>query len=395
MIIGKYELVREIGRGGMGSVWEARHASLGRRLAVKLIEDELATKPEARRRFDIEARAAASLDSRYTTHVFDHGVTADGRPFIVMELLVGESLAARASRGVLGLREVARIVQHVARGLSHAHERGIVHRDLKLENVFLARDGDGDEEVAKVLDFGVAKVLHSSEEPNAATHSGTLLGTPSYMSPEQARALAVDHRTDLWSLGVLVYRCVTGRFPFEGSSLGDLLVKICVEPIVAPSQLDPTLPEAFDAWMACALDRDPSRRWASAREMADALDAIACGIPTSRRTLAMAETLPSVPPLSTTAFTTKRTSGSRAIIAVAVLAFAMAGFAIGSIRARTGDGPAVVASPPTSEMSTSTSYVVAPTTQPIAVVDAGSKPSTPPSIKRPRRAIDRDIELVR
>jgi serine/threonine-protein kinase len=275
LVGGKYQLVRMIGRGGMGSVWEARHVSLGTASAIKFIESEYADSQEARSRFDKEAKAAATIQSKHAIQVYDHGVTDDGKPYIVMELLQGEPLDKRIERRrQLSLPETARILQQVCRGLARAHERGIVHRDLKPENIFIVRTPDDDEEVAKVLDFGIAKMSSSPGNPGmtSSTKTGAVLGTPFYMSPEQARGLRnVDHRTDVWSLGVIAFKCVTGRLPFDGESIGDLLVKICTAPIPAPSQLVPGLPPGFDAWFLRALDRDPERRFPNVIELSDAL----------------------------------------------------------------------------------------------------------------------------
>ncbi len=280
LVAGKYELLRMIGRGGMGSVWEGRHVSLSTRVAIKFIESEYTDNEEARKRFDNEARAAAALQSKHAIQIFDHGVTDDGKPYIVMELLVGEPLDKRLERARrLSPQETAVIVQQVCRALQKAHDHGIVHRDLKPENIFLVRSEE-EEEVAKVLDFGIAKMKNPTQEQgvSSSTKTGAVLGTPYYMSPEQARGLRnVDHRTDLWSMGVIVFKCVTGTLPFEGESLGNLLVKICTSPIPVPSQRLPGLPPAFDAWFARALDRDPNRRFGSAQELADAL-AYACGV---------------------------------------------------------------------------------------------------------------------
>jgi len=404
IVADKYELVREIGRGGMGAVWEAQHVSLGRRVAIKFIEADLADNADARRRFENEARAAAALDSRYAAQVFDHGVTDDGRPFIVMELLAGESLASRVSRSALSLSEIARVVRDVARGLGRAHERGIIHRDLKLENVFLSRGSDGDEEVAKVLDFGVAKVLRPlgvADVATSMTRSGTLLGTPYYMSPEQARGLSIDQRSDIWSLAVVVYRCVTGRFPFEGASIGDLLVKICVDPIPVPSQVDAALPQAFDAWMQRALARDPAHRFASVREMSDALDAIAGTAPAiSVETIGSARTLPSFPPVHTptplgTALATlapKQRSSSRAVVALTLVA-CFAGFVLGSVRVV--HHASAAARVPVETTILPPAPVLA---DPAPVADAGASTTIAPvpaissATKRPVRA---DIQLTR
>jgi serine/threonine-protein kinase len=275
-----------IGRGGMGSVWEGRHTSLGTHVAIKFIEKEYADNEEARKRFDNEARAAAALQSKHAIQIHDHGVTEDGKPYIVMEMLVGEPLDKRIDRvKIIPLRETAFILQQVCRGLQKAHEHGIVHRDIKPENIFLVKSPDDDEEIAKVLDFGIAKIRTGGADAAVSnnTRTGAVLGTPFYMSPEQARGLRdIDHRTDLWSLGVIAFKCTTGRLPFEGESLGDLLVKICTVPIPMPSQYNPQLPPSFDAWFSRALDRDPNRRFATASEFAEAL-AYAAGLSVKAR----------------------------------------------------------------------------------------------------------------
>jgi serine/threonine-protein kinase len=275
LVAGKYELVKLIGRGGMGSVWEGRHASLGSRVAIKFIDSEHAKSREAQSRFVHEAQAAARIQSRHAVQIFDHGVTDDGRAYMVMELLVGETLDKRIDRlGRLGLEDTARILGQVCRALQRAHDCGIVHRDLKPDNIFLVRSPDEDEEVAKVLDFGVAKITLTSGDSRltSGTKTGAVLGTPYYMSPEQARGFrSVDWRTDLWSLGVIAYECVTGVLPFEGESVGDLLVKICTSPVPVPSEKNPELPAIFDAWFARALDREPKRRFDSAAELAELL----------------------------------------------------------------------------------------------------------------------------
>ena len=281
LVGGKYQLVKLIGRGGMGSVWEARHVSLGTPSAIKFIEAEYANSQEARSRFDKEAKAAATIQSKHAIQIYDHGVTDDGKPYIVMELLTGEPLDKRIERlGQLTLQDTARILQQVSRGLARAHERGIVHRDLKPENIFIVRNTDDDEEIAKVLDFGIAKIQNSPHNPGitSSTKTGAVLGTPFYMSPEQARGLRnVDHRTDVWSLGVIAYKCLTGRLPFDGESVGDLLVKICTAPVPIPSHAVPGLPQAFDTWFMRALEREPERRFSTVTELADNL-AFAAGI---------------------------------------------------------------------------------------------------------------------
>ena len=222
LVGGKYRLTRMLGKGGMGSVWEGVHTSLGTHVAVKFIETEYVDSQEARSRFENEARAAAKLASKHVVKVHDHGVMSDGRPFIVMEYLSGEPLDARLSRvGRISIQETAVIVQQVARALNKAHEAGIVHRDLKPENVFLVRDDEDGTEIAKVVDFGIAKFTDASGGLSSSTRTGSVLGTPYYMSPEQARGLrSVDTRSDLWSLAVIAYRAVVGELPFVGEAVG-------------------------------------------------------------------------------------------------------------------------------------------------------------------------------
>src|SRR6185369_8832203 len=177
----------------------------------------------------------------------------------------------------LPAKDMARIVGMVCRALSKAHAAGIVHRDLKPENVFLVWDDEDGADVAKVVDFGIAKFTESMG-PTSATRTGSVLGTPYYMSPEQARGLrTVDYRSDLWSVGVIAFRCMTGRLPFEGEAVGDVLVKLCTAPIPVPSSYAADLPPGFDHWLAHALGREPETRFQSASELGRSLAAV-CGL---------------------------------------------------------------------------------------------------------------------
>jgi serine/threonine-protein kinase len=275
LVGGKYKLVRLIGKGGMGSVWEGQHYELGTRVAIKFIETEHAVSEEARSRFKREAMAAATVKSKHAIQIHDHGITQEGIPYIVMEMLIGESLERRVERlSRMSLQETAKVLLQVSRALAKAHEQGIIHRDLKPDNVFIVRDADDGEEIAKVLDFGIAKVQGAPGNPGmtSSTKTGAVLGTPFYMSPEQARGLRnVDHRTDVWSLGVIAFRCVTGRLPFDGESVGDLLVKICTAPVPVPSQVVPGIPPGFDGWFMRTMEREPERRFGSVMEQANEL----------------------------------------------------------------------------------------------------------------------------
>ena len=300
LVAGKYRLTRVLGRGGMGAVWEGTHVTLGTHVAVKFIDPEYADSPEARSRFENEARAAASLRSKHVVEMYDHGLSEDGSPFIVMEYLEGETLDQRLDRvGRLPPAETARILYQACRAVARAHAAGIVHRDLKPENLFLVWDEEEQSDFVKVLDFGIAKFTDRSVGASSATRTGSVLGTPFYMSPEQARGLrSVDHRTDVWSLGVIAYRCIVGSLPFDGEAIGDLLVRLCTEPIPVPSQVAPDVPPQFDAFMQRALSRDLSLRFQTVQEFADALTR-ACGVAT-RSVLASADLSNPTPPLPRT-----------------------------------------------------------------------------------------------
>lgn len=268
VVAGKYQLSSLLARGGMGAVWRARHLLLDIDVAVKLMAPTIASSPEQRARFAKEARASAQIKSPHVVQIHDYGLD-DDTPYIVMELLDGEDLGARLRRDKRLSPAVAAILLiQIGRGLRKAHDMGIVHRDLKPANLFLSK-GDEDE-VVKILDFGIARA-NISGVTGETTNTGEILGSPPYMSPEQVRGQkSLDHRTDLWSLGVVLYRMLTGRLPFQSEQAGDLLVRICTEDAPAPSTLAPELSPAIDAFFRRVLERDPNARFASVREMVEA-----------------------------------------------------------------------------------------------------------------------------
>jgi eukaryotic-like serine/threonine-protein kinase len=277
ILAGKYRLIHQLGRGGMGSVWLAQHLTLRSNVAVKLIDPSIATQPEALERFMREARAAATLRSPHVVQILDHGV--DGAiPYIAMELLEGESLADRLHRlGRLPPMEVARILTHIGRAVSRAHEAGIVHRDLKPDNVFLVENEE--EEMAKVLDFGIAKSNTDGLGASAAsdTRTGVMMGTIHYMSPEQTEgARSLDGRADIWAMGVIAFECLLARRPFDEETLGSVVLAICSRPLPVPSAIAP-VPAGFDDWFARACARDVHARFPTAREATAALRAICEG----------------------------------------------------------------------------------------------------------------------
>jgi serine/threonine protein kinase len=265
----KYCLLYELGRGGMGSVWAAEHLALRSQVAVKLIEPALAARAEIVQRFEREARAAASLRGPNVVQIFDFGVD-DGSPYLVMELLEGESLGERlARRPRLPPEHIAAVMEQIGRAMTRAHSAGFMHRDLKPDNVFLVEDSDGF--IVKVLDFGIAKSIVPPPEESGThlTDTGAFIGTPHYMSPEQAEGRA-DASSDLWSMAVIAFECVTGRLPFAGDSLPALLRSICYDPIVPPSAVA-SVPPGFDAWFLGAVTRDPTLRPRTAKELVDGL----------------------------------------------------------------------------------------------------------------------------
>lgn len=275
---GKYRLIAEIGRGGMGSVWRAEHLAWKAPVAIKIMTREVTERPDGLMRFEREVRLAAGLRSPHVVQVLDHGIDeATQTPFIAMELLEGESLARRLKRVTrLSPAETFRVVSHLVRALSRAHAAGIVHRDLKPDNVFLVQNEE--ESLAKVLDFGVAKFTSTAIPESGLTRPGAVLGTPFYMSPEQIQGSAeIDHRADLWSLAAITCECLTGRRPFEANDFAQLAVMLLGNtgrPL--PSVLGP-VPPGFDAWFLRATAPSIDRRFQTARDLAQALAPI-CGV---------------------------------------------------------------------------------------------------------------------
>jgi serine/threonine-protein kinase len=290
MVTDNVRLHRQIGEGGMGTIWVAEHLALETEVAVKFMAPELATHPDAVARFTREAKAAARLRSPHVVKVFDYGLVDGGVPYMTMELLEGENLEARISRGGrLRLDETVQVVTQLSKAIAEAHALGVVHRDIKPENVFLM-DCNGDFFI-KVLDFGIAKQA-TGKSSVGVTSSGTTIGTPIYMSPEQIlSAKDVDYRCDLWSLAIVAYYCLTGRVPFEGETFGAVCIAIDRGRMRLPSTLRSEVPAAVDEWFVKALARDVNERFRSAREMADAFVAAIRGAVPSR-SMSMALTVP-------------------------------------------------------------------------------------------------------
>ncbi len=250
----------------MGSIWLAWDQTLNAEVAIKLLNAEYAGSKELIARFHREALSTAAVRSAHVVQVLDWGVENDC-PYIAMERLSGESLEERLRRvGKLTPGETERILWQTARALGIAHERGIVHRDVKPGNIFLVREGD--DQICKLLDFGIA---HQTDDGHALdawkTKTGAILGTPCYMSPEQVEGRQVDHLTDIWSFGIIACECMTGKPPFRYDSLPMLFHAICMMPMPVPSRIAP-VPRGFDAWFARTTARDKSLRFRSIREAA-------------------------------------------------------------------------------------------------------------------------------
>jgi serine/threonine protein kinase len=273
---GRYEVMTLLGEGGMGHVYEVKHVALDRRFAMKVLRRELARDEELAARFIQEAKATASVRHPNVVEITDFGrLQGDGAPYFVMELLVGETLGhVIKAGGPIPARRAVRIVKQVAGALAAAHAVGIVHRDLKPDNVFLVGGftGGASSDEVRVVDFGAAKIIGSSR----VTRAGIVFGTPHYMSPEQASGQPVDHRTDVYALGVIMYEMFTGRVPFEADTyMGVLTQHMFVNP-VPPSQISPAARElgALEQITMICLAKKPEERYASMEALSDALDEV-------------------------------------------------------------------------------------------------------------------------
>jgi serine/threonine protein kinase len=287
LIADKYELLRLIGRGGMGAVYEARNVATLRRCAVKvLLSPELAGDAEVVKRFFREARASGLIESEHVVAAFDSGIDAAERVYYVMECLQGEDLEQTLNRlGSLNPQAAMKIALQAAKGLASAHALGIVHRDVKPANLFLAV-GPGDEVKVKILDFGVAKVKMEvfNESASSLTHSGSLLGTPLYMSPEQLRrASAIDESADVWSLGVVLFECLTGELPWgDCDGIGELVTAILTLRVPFIQDLAPWVKPELAELVQRALSRDTEQRLKGATQLGDALQKLVHGDPRLR-----------------------------------------------------------------------------------------------------------------
>src|SRR5438552_4175300 len=292
--LGPYEIIAPLGAGGMGEVYRARDTKLGRDVAVKLLPSSFSGDSERLRRFEQEACAAGALNHPNVL-VIHHIETHEGAPYIVSELLEGETLRQRMSGTALAQRRVIDYASQITHGLAAAHEKGIVHRDLKPDNIFITKDGR-----VKILDFGIAKLtqpdgnLSQTEIPTrrVETDPGVVMGTVGYMSPEQVKGRPVDHRSDIFSFGAILYEMLSGRRAFHGESAAETMSAILKEDPSDLSETNQNVSPALERLVNHCLEKDPEARFHSASDLAFALEALSGSAPVSGQTMTAISALP-------------------------------------------------------------------------------------------------------
>jgi serine/threonine-protein kinase len=280
-IDGRYRCLRVLGQGGMGAVYEAEHTGTGRRVAVKVINADMAKKTEMVLRFHREARVAGSIETPHIVQVLDTGTDpATGTVYMVMEFLRGEDMQQLIRRlGKVPSLVALRLIAQACVGLGKAHAAAVIHRDIKPANLFLSM-AEGGPVTVKVVDFGIAKIMVEvgGDDEHALTRTGGLLGSPLYMSPEQAMSRkTIDHRADVWSLGVVLYEALSGRVPHLADSLGELIMAICGQPVPPIQSVAPWVPSEVAAIVHGALTPDPNLRYASMSALLEAIQAVTSG----------------------------------------------------------------------------------------------------------------------
>jgi serine/threonine-protein kinase len=274
LVDNKYRINRLIGEGGMGAVYEGENVRINRRVAIKVLHAAFTGNSEVMARFEREAQAAGRIGNDHILEVLDLGALGDGDHFIVMEFLDGESLSQRIKRlGRLNAQQLAPLMRQVLVGLGAAHAAGIVHRDLKPDNIFITREKAGTPDFVKIIDFGISKFQPLSGDGMKMTRTGAVMGTPYYMSPEQASgSVEADQRSDIYSLGVIMFEAVTGQVPFDAATFNQLMFKIVLSEVPRPETIVHDLEPAFASLISKAMARDVGQRFQSTRDFLTALD---------------------------------------------------------------------------------------------------------------------------
>jgi serine/threonine protein kinase len=405
-IVGTYRIVSMLGSGGMGAVWLAEHTLLGRRVAIKFLHAEISQHAAIVERFFAEARAATRIADPGIVVIFDFGWHTDHSAYIVMEHLNGESVAARLRNGRFRVGDAVRVVQQSAMAMAVAHASGIIHRDLKPDNIFLVPDPAvaGGERI-KILDFGIAKLVGDEHGNPTRTRTGAIMGTPTYMSPEQCRGAGdIDHRTDIYALGCVLFHLLCGRVPFVATTPGDMIAAHLREPPIPPSALAPEVPPGIDAIVMRCLAKVADDRYATMTELVrdlaattgspDVIPTIPPILPTPRPSAPVAAPPPAVP-LSTFASTAGeslvRPPRRGRVLGIVIAAAAVAMVTIAIVVATSNKTPtpttqpdppatAPLRIPPAIDAGTSIDAAL-----PTVTIDAGAPPDAPAKPKpRPR-----------
>ena len=402
--IGSYRVVRLLGEGGMGAVYAAEHLLLGRMAAVKVLLPEHSASSVTVTRFFNEARAATAIRHLGIVEIYDFGYAPDGSAYIAMELLEGQSLAARMRAGISRASDALAIARQIAGALAAAHAKNIVHRDLKPDNIFLIADAEvaGGERI-KLLDFGIAKLQEVSASGAGVTNTGAVMGTPTYMAPEQCRGVSVDHRVDLYAVGCILYEMLGGAPPFSGEGAGDVLAAHIHVPPPSLRARVPALNAEVEALVQHLLAKDPARRVQSATALIAEIDRVASQLgdeprpvtrPGSIRPVSAALTTLSAATASAPARERRRV-GIWLGVAAATLA---AGLAVVAITSRDEASPAVAAPPVAHAAAASPEVPSGP--NPVASaapsqVDAGAPvvDAAPPTVVAPAVVAAVAIEL--
>jgi serine/threonine protein kinase len=380
--VGNYKVTSLLGEGGMGIVYLAEHPVIGRKVAIKVLHVALSRDTEVVARFFNEARAIHTIGHEHIVEIMDFGQTADGQPYFIMEYLVGESMNDRISRGAIPAPEVAEIAEQICQALQAAHDKGVIHRDLKPHNVQLLGTTRGRMQV-KLLDFGVAKIMNLGDgSQSVKTRTGSLMGTPLYMSPEQCKGSGkLDHRTDIYSLGVMLFEMLAGRPPFVAEGVGELFAKHMLEAPPQLAELAPETPPAMAAAIMRSLAKNLEDRFSTMEEFRRALlgEIAVSPVPTtaSGRTRGYRSVIGGAPPAQQTSTTLSAASSAiddelpprkgRAGLVIAGVALAGAAAAVFMLATRPSKGNKAAAGDPGASVSAEGAPAAAPSPNTVTI----------------------------